>query len=99
VLMPQLAMPPPPPPPPARPEIRDYHWPASTNDSTATTFSIVSKDHRVRSAIAVWVQGGLLCYTAPDGSSGRVPLDEIDRDATRRSNAEKRLSLPLPAGS
>jgi len=101
VLMPQLEMlqPPAPPPPPIRPETREYHWPASTDVATATTFSIVSKDRRVQSAVAVWVQDRVLCYVAPDGSSGRMQIDSIDRAATTKRNAEHQLTLWLPAGS
>jgi hypothetical protein len=99
VVMPQVEQPPPPPPPPVRSEIREYHWPSSSGDSSGRAFSIVRKDHGVRSAIAVWVQGRFLCYAAPDGSRGRVPIDEVDREATRRINAEKQLNLPLPNGS
>src|SRR5581483_11374226 len=100
VLIPQFQLPPPPGPPPApiRPQTQEYKWPASASggDSGATAFSIVSKDQRVRSAIAVWVQNRNLCYVAPDGSNGRIPLNEVDREATRRRNAEKQLNLPLP---
>ena len=100
VVMPQVEQPPPPvPPPPVRSEIHEYHWPSSSGDSNGRAFSIVRKGHGVQSAIAVWVQGRFLCYTAPNGSSGRVAIDEVDREATRRINAEKQLYLPLPNGS
>src|SRR5207249_5074347 len=93
VLMPQVELPEPPapPPPPIRPQIREYQWPASSDDSAAASFTIVSKDQRVQSAVAVWVQDKFVCYFAPDGSSGRMPIDSIDREATRQRNAEKQL--------
>ena len=98
VLMPQVEAPPPPPPPapPIRPETREYTWPASGTDSSATTFSIVSKDGQVQSATAVWVQDNALCYFTPDGGKGQIPIGSVDRQATRQRNAEKQLTLWLP---
>ena len=98
VLMPQMAMPPPPmpSPPPARPEIREYNWPASSSSSTPEAFSIVTKDHRVESAIAVWAQDGALVYVTPDGTNKRIPISSVDREATRQRNAEKHLTLSIP---
>ena len=82
---------------PARSEMREYHWPSSDSEnSSATTFSLVSTDGRVQSAIAVWVQGNALCYYTPDQSTGRMPIDSIDREATRQLNAGKHLNLWLP---
>ena len=98
VVMPFAAPPPEPPPPPIRPERREYKWPASANSSAATSFSIVSNDRRVQSAVAVWVQDHSLCYVAPDGSTGQIPIDAIDRAATIERNAEKDLKLSLPPG-
>jgi hypothetical protein len=100
VAIPQVvAAPPParPSEPPIRPEVHEYHWPSSHSDSSATAFSIVSKDGRVQSATAVWVQDDALCYVTPDGSESRMPIDSIDRQATRQRNAEKQLNICLPA--
>ena len=90
-------VPPPPPPPPPQPVTREYHWPAPepANDRGAA-FSLVLKDSTVRFAAAVWTQDGTLRYTDPNGTPGAIPLDSIDRDATRRLNAENRLTLSLP---
>jgi hypothetical protein len=98
VVMPFAAPPAAPPPPPIQPETREYHWPASANSPAATAFSIVSKDRGVQTAVAVWVQDHSLCYAAPDGSTGRIPIDSIDRAATMQRNSEKDLKLPLPPG-
>ena len=86
-----------PPEPQIRPEIHEYHWPSSPSDSSAASFSIVSKDGRVQSAIALWVQDDALHYVTPDGSESRMPIDSIDRQATRQRNAEKQLNICLPA--
>ena len=88
-------LPPPPAPAPAfRSQVHEYHWPASGNG--AANFSIVSKDKRVQPATMVWVQDNALWYITPGGSEARIPLDSIDRQATRLRNAEKHLSFWLP---
>jgi len=87
-----------PPPTPARPEMHEYQWPSSDSGSSATTYSIVSKDGVVHSATLVWIQGKTLCYRTSDDSTGRIPIDSIDRDATRHRNGERQL-LWLPPES
>jgi hypothetical protein len=94
----QAATPPQPRPAPAPSEMREYHWPSSGSGSSATTYSIVGKDGRVQFVTAVWVQGNAVCYYRPDHSTGRMPLDSIDRQATRQRNAEQQL-LWLPRES
>jgi len=91
------ALPARPPDRPIRPEVHEYNWPSSPSDSSAASFSIVSKDGRVQSAIAVWVQDDALCYVTPDGSESRMPIDSIDRQATRQRNAETQLNICFPA--
>jgi len=88
--------PPPPPPEPARLVTHEYNWPDAAK-SGAGHFALVSSDGSVRFAVAVWVQDGRLQYTQTDGTAGSAPLDTIDREATRRLNAENRLSFSLPA--
>ena len=98
ITLPQVAAPQPPAPPsPVRPEVREYHWPSSGSDTSATTFSIVSKNGRVESATVVWVQDDMLCYVTLDGSQRRVPIVSIDRQATSQRNAEKQVYFWLPA--
>ena len=91
------ALPARPPEPPIRPEVHEYNWPSSPSDSSAASFSIVSKDGGVQSATAVWVEDDALRYVKPDGSESRMPIDSIDRQATRQRNAEKQLNICLPA--
>jgi len=75
-----------PPPPPVRPEIHEYKWPESASNAV---FSIVAKDGSVQSAVAVWVQGNSVRYIGPEGTAGHLPLDSVNRQATRRANSEK----------
>lgn len=92
----QVPVAPPPPPLPIRSETREYNWPASDSDPGAV-FSIVSKDGSVRQAIAVWTQDTTLCFTAPDGTGGQLPISSVHRESTYRVNTEKKLRLSLPA--
>jgi hypothetical protein len=73
----------------------EYNWPAPANEA-AQVFSLVSRNGTVQFAIAVWMQDDVLHYVAPDLSLGRTGLDAIDRDATRRLNAQSGLNLWLP---
>jgi len=89
-----------PPPPPAQLEIREYRMPAEapqpSSADDAPAFAIVLKDGSVHSAIAVTVQEDSLYYVEPDGRPRLVPLDALDREATRRANRERKLVLQLP---
>jgi hypothetical protein len=87
---------PPPPPPTPESDMRDYHWPSSGGRSSATTYSIVSKDGKVLFAAAVWIQDNVLSYYTPDHNTGRIPIGSIDRQATRQRNAEQQIILWLP---
>ena len=89
---------PPPPPPPPQPEVHEYSWTQAGNDPSAV-FTIVSTDGNNPSAVAVWVQGNTVRYITPDGGAGQLPLNSVDRAATRMANAAKNLTLVLPVGS
>jgi hypothetical protein len=88
-------LPPPPPPEPARPVIHEYAWPDAGGNPHAT-FSIASRDGVVRSAVAVWVQGSEVGFTAADGRTGRVTQAAIDCGATEKLNTQNKLRLSLP---
>ncbi len=60
-------------------------------------FSIVSKDGAIHSAVAAWVQDGVVRYITPDGVGGRLELESVNRAGTNLANAAKHLMLPLPA--
>jgi hypothetical protein len=84
--------------PAVTPEIHEYSAPAAPSSETEpATFAIVLKDGKMLSAAAVTVQGSALQIVDPDGEHQRVPLDTIDRETTRRRNAERNLRLQLPA--
>ena len=77
--------PPPPPPPPARPEMKEYTWPNSSNDSS-DTFAIVLKNGTVKRALAYCIQDEDLSYVTPQGTGERIQLEAVDREATREAN-------------
>ena len=84
--------------PPVTPQVHEYPAPAAPAPSKeAATFAIVLENGSVLSATAVTVQGNALQIVDPDGEHHRVPLDSINREATRQRNAERNLRLQLPA--
>jgi hypothetical protein len=99
----------PPPPPPVivqqmpretvRAAIHEYQ-PTATAEPVPgqeqPAFAIVLNDGSVQSAVAVSVQDDVLQYVDPDGEHRRVPLETVDRQATRRVNREQKLELRLP---
>jgi hypothetical protein len=94
---PNSAPAPPAPAPPARPVLHEYRWPApARDDHVAAAFCVVLNDSTVRFVIAAWQHDGGLHFLLPDGTAGSTPLDKIDREATKRLNAERGLALPLP---
>jgi hypothetical protein len=78
--------------------LHEYKWPESGSDASAV-FTIVANDGSSRSATAVWVQGNTVRYFTPDGTAGRLPLNSVNRAATRTANVAKNLTLALPAES
>ncbi len=80
--------------PQVTPEVHEYSTPPESGTEPAT-FTIVLKNGSVLSASAAFVQGGVLQIVDPEGQHRRIPLDSIDRDTTRRRNAERNLRLQL----
>ena len=85
--------------PPVTAHIQEYAPSAAAPvpGSEPAMFAIVFKDGSVLPAAAVMTQGDALQIVDADGQHRRIPLSSIDRDATRRRNAERNLRLQLPA--
>ena|SRR5690349_20945501 len=85
--------------PPVTAHIQEYSPSAvaPAPGSEPAMFAIVFKDGSVLPAAAVMTQGDALQIVDADGQHRRIPLSSIDRDATRRRNAERNLRLQLPA--
>jgi hypothetical protein len=98
VMAPPAPLPPPPlpPPAPARPVMHEYRWPdPAPRKAAAPAFLLVLTDSAVRLAVAAWQQDDEVHFLTPEGTSGVARLDAIDRDATRRLNADRGLTLSL----
>jgi hypothetical protein len=82
--------------PAVTPQIHEYPAPAAPPSAAApATFAIVLKNGQVLSATIATVQGNALQIVDLEGEHQRVALDSIDREATRRRNAERNLRLQL----
>jgi hypothetical protein len=91
------------PPREAQSVIHEYVQPV-TGTSTSTqgeppAFGIVLKDGSMRSASAVFVANNVLHYVDTEERNMRISMDEVDREATRKLNREKKLNLWLPAAT
>ena len=84
--------------PPVTAHIQEYPASAAAprSDSEPALFLIVLKDGSALPAAAVLTQENALQIVDADGQHRRVPLNAIDREATRRRNAERNLRLQLP---
>ncbi len=86
-----------------RPEIREYKQTTPTeavpSEAERPAFVVALKDDSTHSAVAVWVQDDFLHYVDPEGRHRQVSLDQVDHDATRKLNRERKLNLWLPAPS
>jgi hypothetical protein len=71
--------------------------PATSPQGERPTFGIVLKDGSIRSASGVFVANNVLHYVDPEERNIRISMDEVDREATRKLNSERRLNLWLPA--
>jgi hypothetical protein len=86
------------PPREVHPVVIDYkREPASEGE--AQSFGIVLKDGETLNATTVVAEGDALHYVDPDERNMRVALSAVDRDATRKLNAERKLVLHLPAAT
>jgi hypothetical protein len=88
------------PPETAKMEMHEYNAPAAEpppSKGEAAAFALAYKDGSVHSAVAVTMQNDFVNYVDPDGRYLRVKLSAIDREATRRMNRERSLTLQLPA--
>jgi hypothetical protein len=81
------------PPPPLRP--RPAPVAADPNDDQATIYLIALKSGVVYTAIGFGVIENILTYTAPNGTSSRISMDEVDRPLSERLNRERNVQFNL----
>jgi hypothetical protein len=85
------------PPPPIKSEIHEYSTRASAEAAEGATFSIVLNDGSTRSAVALWVQNERLHLIDPEGRREQLPMADVNRGATVRTNRDRGLQLHLPS--
>lgn len=69
--------------------------PAAADDQIL--FFVALKDSSVYTAVAYWVEDGMLHYVTPQGRHNQVSLDLVDRDVSSRLNAGRKVEFHLPA--
>lgn len=93
-------------PPVANPMVRDYSNvpipptppdPNAPRDDQPTIYLIAMTDHTILAAIAYWVDGDTLDYITQDGDQNRISLALVDREFSRKLNADRGVEFRLPA--
>jgi hypothetical protein len=64
-------------------------------DDRPTIYIIALRDSTARQAIGYWLQDNALHYVTPQGTLHNVPLDMVDREASERFNAERKLEFDM----
>jgi hypothetical protein len=91
-----------------RPQFRDYSNvplpppgtvrvpPSALADDQPTIFLIALQDRTILPVIAYWVDGNTLHYVTPQTVPAQVSLDQVDRDFSRKLNADRNIPFALP---
>jgi hypothetical protein len=66
-------------------------------DDQPTVFLIAMNDHTVLPVIAYWVDGATLHYVTLQSVPNQVSLELVDRDFSRKLNADRHVPFALPA--
>ncbi len=95
---------------PVHPQLRDYSnvplpEPGTVKvppgsalaDDQPTVFLIAMNDHTILPVIAYWVDGATLHYVTLQSVPNQVSLDQVDRDFSRKLNADRHVPFALPA--
>lgn len=92
-----------------RPQFRDYSSvplpppgtvkvpPSALADDQPTIFLIAMNDRTILPVIAYWVDGNTLHYVTPQTVPNQVSMDQVDRDFSRKLNADRNVPFALPA--
>ncbi len=70
---------------------------SSLADDQPTIFLIAMNDHTILPVIAYWVDGPTLHYVTPQSVLNQVSLDQVDRDFSKKLNADRHVPFSLPA--
>lgn len=66
------------------------------NHDQPSVYLVAFKDHSVVQALGYWMELGTLHYVSVNYSVNQVTLDLIDRETSRRLNAERGIDFRLP---
>ncbi|MDP8989089.1 MAG: hypothetical protein M3N41_03285 [Acidobacteriota bacterium] len=66
-------------------------------DDQPTVFLIAMNDRTILPVIAYWVDGATLHYVTLQSVPNQVSMDQVDRDFSRKLNADRHVPFALPA--
>lgn len=88
-----------PPPPADDNSLQVYQAPAPTPQEAAMSegryYLIAYKDHSVYTALAFWMENGVLNYVTPQNTHNQVSLDRLDLDLTKQLNARRGMPFNI----
>jgi hypothetical protein len=86
-------------PPPNPNGIQTYQAPAPSPQDAAMSegryYLIAYKDHSVYTALAFWMENGVLNYVTPQNVHNQVSLDLLDLDLTKQLNTRRGLPFNI----
>jgi len=72
--------------------------PPKQPEPEATIYLIAFKDHSVVPALGWWVEGNTIKYVNLDHDINQASVDLIDRDLSKKLNAQRNVEFTLPPG-
>ncbi len=79
--------------------MRSYqNIPPRQQEAEATIYLIAFKDHTVVPALGWWVEGNTIKYVNLDHDINQASVDLIDRDLSKKLNAQRNIDFTLPQG-
>jgi len=77
--------------------MRNYqNAPPNQPEAEATIYLIAFRDHSVVPALAWWLEGNTLKYVNLDHDINQASVDLIDRDLSKKLNAQRNIDFTLP---
>jgi hypothetical protein len=86
-------------PQPDNSSLQIYQAPAPTPEEQAMSegryYLIAYKDHSIYTALAFWMENGVLNYVTPQNAHNQISLDLLDLDFTKQLNARRGLAFNI----
>jgi hypothetical protein len=70
--------------------------PRPTQNEPQFYFLIATKDSTIHAAAAYWVTGDMLNFMTLQGVRDRVPLNQVDRELSKKLNSSRAMEFELP---